>query len=179
MVVDAGAVVFSTTGVEADVFGVVVFGVVAFGVVVAVRVAGVVAGALTAAGSAVGDVGATVSTVIVVTAASTTVLVGSGAAAEVDAVAGVVFGVAPRPEPLAQATRRAAEQVTAMRSFMSPIYAKGCANQRRRSWTSVTLWSAPLRSTNEARERVGAMFSRRLRPLISRQMNCAVAVASS
>ncbi len=79
-----------------------------------------VGSAVTAAGSVVAGVGATVARVIVVAGPSATVLVGSGAAVEVDAVAGVVFGVAPLPELLPQATRRAAEQATATRSFMCP-----------------------------------------------------------
>ncbi len=118
-----GVVVFGVVVFGVVVFGVVVFGVVVFGVVVAVRVGRVVAGvggAVTAAGSAVADVGASVATGTVVAGASATVLVGSGPAVEVDAVAGVVFGVAPLPELLPQATRRAAEQVKATRSFMCP-----------------------------------------------------------
>lgn len=121
--VEAVAVALGTPDVDVVAFGTVVFGVVVLGVVVAVIVGRVVAGvggAVTAAGSAVAEVGATVATVIVVADASTIVLVGSGAAVEVDAVAGVVFGVAPLPELLPHATSRAAEQVKATRSFMCP-----------------------------------------------------------
>ena len=49
----------------------------------------------------------------------------------------------------------------------------------RRSFTFVTRWSLPLVSSRLARVFVGAMFSRRFLPLISRQMNCAVSTASS
>jgi putative hydrolase of the HAD superfamily len=51
--------------------------------------------------------------------------------------------------------------------------------QSRRSCTRSTRWSAVLCKISDARSRVGAMFSARLRPLISRQIPLAVATASS
>ncbi len=60
-----------------------------------------------------------------------------------------------------------------------PAWLAGTLIQRRRSDTSVTRWSGPLRSISAARDLVGAMFSRRFLPLISRQMNLATSTASS
>ena len=48
-----------------------------------------------------------------------------------------------------------------------------------RNRTSSTEWPVPLRRISCARSRVGWMLSRRLGPLISRQIECALSVASS
>ncbi len=106
--------------------------------------------------------------------------VGVGAAVEVVAVAGVVDGTPVLGESVPHAVSRSVtEQLTAARDLFMRANIGGTFDQSRRRWTSVTRWSAPLRSTSDARSLVGAMFSRRLRPLISRQMDLAVPTASS
>jgi hypothetical protein len=111
------------------------------------------------------------------------VVVSSGANVFVDAVGGVVLPPAvPVSLPHAAATTPSAIRVatTRRRERGHPCITRNIGRgYSRRSCTSVTRWSAPLRKISEARPFVGAMFSRRLSPLISLQMNLAVATASS
>ena len=65
------------------------------------------------------------------------------------------------------------------RTHLTGFRASGGECQRRRSCTWSTRWWAVLCTTSDARSRVGAMFSRRFRPLMSRQMRRAVSTASS